>query len=55
MQQTQRASPVSEPRAMDFGSVVNTVRETSQHSGEDKGKARDAENNGKGLDVIEEE
>ena len=40
---------------MDFGTVVNTVRETSQPSGEDKDKARDAENNEKGLGVIEEE
>ena len=55
MEQKQRVSPVSELRAMDFGSLVNTVRETSQHSVEDKDKARDAENNGKGLDVIEEE
>jgi len=40
---------------MDFGSIVNTVRENSQQAAENKDKAKDGENNGKGLDVIEEE
>ena len=54
MQQKQRASPVSEIRAMDFGSLVNSVRENSQHSGEENNKAKEANDNGD-LAVIEEE
>ena len=53
MQQKQRASPVSEIRAMDFGSLVNSVREHSQHSGEEKDKAEKGNEND--LAVIEEE
>jgi hypothetical protein len=55
MQQKQRASPVSEIRAMDFGSLVNSVRENSQHSGEEKDKAKEGNDVGHDLDVIEEE
>jgi len=55
MQSKQRVSPVNELRAMDFGSLVNTVRENSQQAADNKDKAKDGENNGKGLDVIEEE
>jgi len=40
---------------MDFGSLVNSVRENSQHSGDDKDKAKEGNENGNDLAVIEEE